>query len=124
MIRTPPHSLSPVIQPAEQPAAAQTHSRGAGTPLNEQAVVISERVAPLAESAEELSLFMAERVEQKLHAERVVKAGRINTEQSGGRRRIQASEPRSSASNQADILKGKPAASPAPRARKGKSSTD
>lgn len=48
----------------------------AGTLLGEQAVLLDGEISPLGDAAEELSLHMAEKTENKHHAERKIKAER------------------------------------------------
>jgi type III secretion protein W len=68
-------SIASYAQTSTQAGAGQTAGKQAGMAMGETAVRVSGEFS-LADSAEELSLHMAEKTESKTHAERTVKADR------------------------------------------------
>ena len=59
-----------------QPMGSQTGRPQTGIMMGQEAVVVSAEVSSLTDAAEELSLHMAEKTEQKHHSERKVKSDR------------------------------------------------
>ena len=68
-------SIASYAQTSMQPGAGQTLGQQTGKALGEAVVVVTGEFS-LANAAEELSLHMAEKTEEKTHAERTVKADR------------------------------------------------
>jgi hypothetical protein len=65
----------PRVDDPEHPLESTAVQRQSGLTSKEHAVVVSAEILSITDSAEEISFYMAERVEQKYHAERKINPG-------------------------------------------------